>query len=274
MAKRLIAADIDGTLVTRDQRILPCVREAAERLAQAGHTLALCTGRAIGECWYVLEALPMVRYAVTQTGAMVQDLKTGALLFHCPLSVEDARIIYGRLRRYDALINVFSDGVVYNAKSQIENFSHFFPMEFFKLYERSHVFVDDLDAMMAGWQKPVEKLYAPFVREDECRQAHAELSGLPYFVTGAGFNDLEAMNPQAGKGRALAALAAHLGFTREDVLAIGDSSNDAAMLDYAGVGVAMGNAEASLKAIADEIAPSNEDGGVAWVLNRVLGGSL
>ena len=76
MAIRLVAVDVDGTLVTADQRVLPRVQAAAQRALEHGIQLVLCTGRAPGECWYILDALPQIRYAVTQTGAIAQDLKT------------------------------------------------------------------------------------------------------------------------------------------------------------------------------------------------------
>mgnify|MGYP000275536602 CR=1 FL=1 len=93
MAIRLVAVDVDGTLVTADratartsdQCVLPRVQDAVRRAAAQGVELVLCTGRAIGECWYVLDALPEIRYAVTQTGAIAQDLKTGETLYHCPV---------------------------------------------------------------------------------------------------------------------------------------------------------------------------------------------
>ena len=108
MAIRLVAVDVDGTLVTADQRVLPRVQAAAQRALEHGIQLVLCTGRAPGECWYILDALPQIRYAVTQTGAIAQDLKTGETLYHCPLSPDDARLIYSHVRRYDGLVNFFS----------------------------------------------------------------------------------------------------------------------------------------------------------------------
>lgn len=157
---------------------------------------------------------------------------------------------------------------------QIDNFERYYPASFRWLFERSHEFVDDLDALVAGWDKPVEKFYVPFSGPEVCQQAWADLSQLPYFVTGAGFVDLEVMNPATNKGLALAALCRALGVPAEQVMAIGDSGNDAAMLDFAGVGVAMGNGEDALKQRADLVAPSNELGGVADMLELVLQGGV
>ena len=274
MAIRLVAVDVDGTLVTADQRVLPRVQAAAQRALEHGIQLVLCTGRAPGECWYILDALPQIRYAVTQTGAIAQDLKTGETLYHCPLSPDDARLIYSHVRRYDRLVNFFSGGIVYNSKEQMARFERYYPADFRWLFERSHEFVDDLDAMVAGWGKPVEKLYVPFSSQEECERAMADLTKLPYFVTGAGYVDLEVMNPNTSKGIALAALCKKRGIPREQVMAIGDSGNDAAMLDFAGVGVAMGNGEEALKQKADLIAPTNEEGGVADMLELAIKGEI
>ena len=274
MSIRLVAVDVDGTLVTADQRVLPRVQDAARRAAEHGVALVLCTGRAAGECWYVLDALPQIRYAITHTGAIAQDLQTGRTLYHCPLSPDDARLIYAHVRRYDGLINFFSGGVVYNSAQQMAHFTRYYPAQFRWLFEKSHEFVDDLDAMIAGWDKPVEKLYVPFSSAEEAQRAMADVSRLPYFVTGAGYVDLEVVNPKTNKGIALAALAKTLGIAREQVMAIGDSSNDAAMLAFAGVGVAMGNAEEALKQKADLIAPTNEAGGVADMLELVIRGEI
>lgn len=274
MPIRLVAVDVDGTLVTPDQRILPRVQDAVRRAAQHGIELVLCTGRAAGECWYILEALPQVRYAITHTGAMAQDLQTGALLHHCPLSPDDARRIYRHLRRYDGLINFFSGGTVYNSSIQMASFTRYYPAAFYALFTHAHEFVDDLDAMLDGWDKPVEKFYVPFSNPEEAARAMADLKQLPYFVTGAGFVDLEVMNPNTNKGVALQALAEALHIPREQVMAIGDSGNDAAMLAYAGVGVAMENGEDALKRIADRVAPPNTVGGVADMLELAIRGEL
>lgn len=274
MAIRLVAVDVDGTLVTADQRVLPRVKDAVQLAVDHGIQLVLCTGRSAGECWYVLEQLPQIRYAVTYTGSMVQDLKTGAVLYHCPLQADDLRIIYDRLRQYDGLWSLFADGKVYNPRAQMAQFGRYYPEELRELFEHSHTYVDDMDRLIAERTEPVEKVYISYCSKEESVRARAAAAKLPYYATGAGFADLEVMNPATNKGAALSALAEMLGIAQGEVLAIGDSSNDAAMLAYAGVGVAMANGEEPLKKIADRIAPSNEEGGVADILEMAVRGEI
>lgn len=274
MSIRLVAVDVDGTLVTAKQEILPRVRQAAADAAAHGVELALCTGRSPGECDYILDALPQLHYIVAYTGAQVIDLRTGESLYHCPLSADEARLIYSRLRRYDGLINFFSGGIVYNSGPQMENFDRYYIPSVRMLFAHGHKIVDDLDGMIARWDAPVEKFYVKYASEDEHRRAKEDLSQLPYFVTEAGFIDLEVMNPDTDKGVALAALAQRLGLRREEVMAIGDSSNDAATLRYAGTAVVMENGSEALKKTADIIAPSNEKGGVADILEMIVRGEI
>ena len=274
MAIRLVAVDVDGTLVTADQRVLPRVKDAVQLAVDHGIQLVLSTGRSAGECWYVLEQLPQIRYAVTYTGSMVQDLQTGAVLYHCPLQADDLRVIYDRLRQYDGLWSVFADGKVYNPRAQMAQFGRYYPEELRELFEHSHTYVDDMDKMIAERIGPVEKVYISYCSKEESARARAAAAKLPYYATGAGFADLEVMNPATNKGAALSALAEMLSIAQGEVLAIGDSSNDAAMLAYAGVGVAMANGEEELKKIADRIAPSNEEGGVADILEMAVRGEI
>lgn len=274
MAIRLVAVDVDGTLLTADQRVLPSVKDAVQLAVDHGIQLVLSTGRSAGECWYVLEQLPQIRYAVTYTGSMVQDLKTGAVLYHCPLQADDLRVIYDRLRQYDGLWSLFADGKVYNPRAQMAQFGRYYPEELRELFEHSHTYIDDMDRLIAERTEPVEKVYISYCSKEESARARAAAAKLPYYATGAGFADLEVMNPATNKGLALGALAEALGIAQSEVLAIGDSSNDAAMLAYAGVGVAMANGEEELKKIADRIAPSNEAGGVADILEMAVRGDL
>ena len=166
------------------------------------------------------------------------------------------------------------DGKVYNPRAQMAQFWRYYPEELRELFEHSHTYVDDMDRLIAERTEPVEKVYISYCSKEESVRARAAAAKLPYYATGAGFADLEVMNPATNKGLALGALAETLGIAQSEVLAIGDSSNDAAMLAYAGVGVAMANGEEELKKIADRIAPSNEEGGVADILEMAVRGEI
>lgn len=274
MAIRLVAVDLDGTLLTAKQEIPARVRQAVAQAAARGIEVVISTGRSPVECGFVLEALPQVRYVIACTGAAVMDVHTGAVMCSCALSADDARVIYDHLRRFDGMISFFADGAVYNARWQMEEFERYYPEDRKPLFVEKHVIVDDLDEMIRRRETPVEKFYVSFADRENCLRAREDFSHLPYFATGAGFDDLDIMHPEASKGKALRQIAELLGLRREEVMAIGDSGNDEAMLRYAGTGVAMENGDPALKAIADHIAPSNEDGGVGYMIEKIIQGEI
>jgi Cof subfamily protein (haloacid dehalogenase superfamily) len=91
-----------------------------------------------------------------------------------------------------------------------------------------------------------------------------------YTVVKSAYDFLEILHPDAGKGRALATLAAHLGVPSDRIMAIGDQENDLVMLEFAGVGVAMGNAIDTVKAVANHVTTSNNEDGVAVAIERYV----
>ena len=110
--------------------------------------------------------------------------------------------------------------------------------------------------------------------EAERDRAWDAVRDIPCDIVVSAADNLELTEPGVNKGASLAGLMERLGLVPEEVMAIGDSGNDAAMLDFAGVGVAMGNGEEALKQKADLIAPTNEEGGVADMLELAIKGEI
>ena len=160
----------------------------------------------------------------------------------------------------------------------MQNFGHYVPAELLtelhEIYTHGHLFVDDLGDLIAHHSTYVEQFYLLFPDCTERHRALSFFSKLPYFVTTAGYTDMEITHLQATKGMALATLAKHLGLRRENVIALGDSKNDLSALEYAGIAVVMENGSDDLKRAADIIAPSNEIGGVADILEMIIHGVL
>ena len=138
----------------------------------------------------------------------------------------------------------------------------------------THTVVPSLTATLAAREGGVDKFYVVFADAAAQQAALREIEPLPVFVTSAGFIDIEVMAQDANKGAILLELAERLHIRTEEILAIGDSENDVAMLQTAGVGVAMGNAKEHVREIADVVAPDNEHDGVAWTVERVLRGDF
>ena len=272
MAIQLIGIDIDGTLINSKTELTQTTIDALQTAADHGIQVVISTGRFLSEYRYLLDQLPMMRYTVTCTGAQVLDLQENKTIFHRPLLAADIREIYRRLRDLDCLLQLFDDhdGRIHNRASDLAHAERYCSPDLARMLRREHVPEDDLDAYVAAYEGVSNKVHMFFPHHGVKAQATARLGGVPYQIMGSSFCDLELMAPGVDKGLGMDALAKHLGLDRSQVMAIGDGGNDLAMIQYAGIGVAMGNASAEIKAAADRITASNDEDGVAKIIYEIL----
>ena len=275
MAIRLAALDVDGTLLAPDNSITPATKEAIREAKAAGIDIGVGTGRAFVEVRDILRQLPEVRYLSCGTGAYALDVWTMETLYECSMPEELGRQAYRAVAQADCMVHFYTGLSVRHSRWCMDHFTDYMEEKMRTLMEQSHIIVDDLDAFVERYHGPVEKLYVTFPNRAEYEKAYEAVRKLPVFLTDGGWAvDLEVMSRDTDKGVALRALAEKLGIAREQVLAMGDSGNDCAMLRYAGVGAAMGNAGEQAKKAADVIAPSNREDGVAWMLRRAARGEV
>ena len=275
MAIRLAALDVDGTLLAPDNSITPATKEAIREAKAAGIEIVVCTGRAFVEVRDILRQLPEVRYLSCGTGAYALDVWTMETLYECSMPEELGKQAYRAVAQADCMVHFYTGLSVRHSRWCMDHFTDYMEEKMRTLMEQSHIIVDDLDAFVESYHGPVKKLYVTFPNRAEYEKAYEAVRKLPVFLTDGGWAvDLEVMSRDTDKGVALRALAEKLGIAREQVLAMGDSGNDCAMLRYAGIGAAMGNAGEQAKKAADVIAPSNREDGVAWMLRRAARGEV
>ena len=274
MPIKLISIDVDGTLINRQGDLTPATRSALQRAADAGIHVTLNTGRPLSESQALLKALPMMRYVVLCTGAEVRDLQTGETIASHGLTNEENRRLYDLLSPLDGMIQIFNefDGKLYNRAWDLARADRFCPPNLAKMCRETHVAVADLDAFMDGYTGTASKIHLFFPNHEEKLKAAALLKGLPFFVSESVPNDIEVMPLGVDKGTGLSALAAYLKITPAEVMAVGDGENDLAMLRYAGLSVAMGNACDAVKKTARVVTESNDEDGLAKAVDRVLRG--
>lgn len=274
MSIKLISIDVDGTLINRQGDLTPATRSALQRAADAGIHVTLNTGRPLSESQALLKALPMMRYVVLCTGAEVRDLQTGETIARHGLTNEENRRLYDLLSPLDGMIQIFNefDGKLYNRAWDLARADRFCPPNLAKMCRETHVAVADLDAFMDGYTGTASKIHLFFPNHEEKLKAAALLKGLPFFVSESVPNDIEVMPLGVDKGTGLSALAKYLNLTPAEVMAVGDGENDLAMLRYAGLSVAMGNACDTVKKTARVVTESNDEDGLAKAVERVLRG--
>jgi Cof subfamily protein (haloacid dehalogenase superfamily) len=256
---RVVASDLDGTLVRTDGSISDRTRAALHRAEVAGALVIFVTGRPPRWMKPVVEATGASGLAICANGALVYDLGSGEIVReHALQSASAARLV-------DALREALP-GVQFAVESGLL-FGHE------PGYEPSW---PNPDRWIAGVEEliadPVSKLLVkhPERPPEEIHEQVVEIAGEEAMVTYSGNVLLEVSGAGVSKASTLAALCEEQGHPPQEVLAFGDMPNDVPMLEWAGCGVAVGNAHEQVLAIADEITASNDDDGVALVLERLF----
>lgn len=265
---RLVALDLDGTLLHEDKSLSDRTLNTLQQLADRGIRVVPATGRdPDGINGNILRVNP-VHHAVCSNGAVILDPGTGEVLHSCPILPESAREALDYFRDFSAFTYLHTDcGQVCSVSWEDSGLTGRYPNIRFE----SDV-VPDLLAWVREKSASLLKI-GVFPRDDEAfRALMAAGSPSPDLVlmrTGVCSVELNSIN--ASKGRALKTLCRLLDIPMSSVLAIGDNQNDMEMLRFAGVSVAMGNAEDDVKAEAMYVTGTNDQDGAAAFLEKYFG---
>ena len=272
---RLIAIDLDGTMLNQEKRVTEYTKKVLARAGQNGIVIVPSTGRHYyGIPKEVLE-LEGVRYFLTTNGAAIYDKQEKKYFYEDVMPCAFALRILKELMQYDILIDAFINGYAYRTEADMDYIKKLQIPEVLKEFIRkSRRGVPSLYHFIEENHLDVHKFtlnfkpdgYGGGVDRDKVFLL-AEREKAVTCVCG-GFQNLELTNHTATKGNALLKLGELLGIQREQMMAIGDSGNDYAMLKAAGIGVAMKNAEKEVLEAADFITKSNEEDGVAYIVEQ------
>lgn len=268
MPIRLIATDLDGTLLRRDLSVSPRTRRALDHARAAGLHVVPVTARQPRGVRRIAEAAGFDGWALCGNGAHGVHLHTGEVLFeaHVQQDVQKA-VAQALLTRVPGalFVSVREGGEVFVAQEGYAALAHF---EDHKRHPAEMGTFSLHDVLEQPSLKFIVRHPALSPRE---LLAHVQALKLPGFaVTHSGAPFLEVLAEGVSKAWGLERLCAHLGVRRDEVLAFGDAPNDAEMLAWAGRGVAMANAEPEAAEAAGERTLSNEDDGVAVVIEALL----
>lgn len=265
---RLVALDMDGTLLHDDKTLSPRTVGVLERLAGMGVRVVPATGRGLdGLRDTVLKAVP-IRHAICSNGATIQDAATGQVLYSQPIPREEALRTLAHYREHRLFFYLHTDrGSVRPEGWRETGLAERYPHLRFETCT-----VPDLAAWLRGSDATVLKMGAFAYDGDTFRTVLREGSPSPALrLMRTGDRNIEINSALASKGNALKTLCAMLGLPVSSALAVGDNQNDLEMLSIAGVSAAMGNAEDDVKAAADFVTGTNNEDGAAAFLEEYFG---
>lgn len=274
---RIIALDLDGTLLDSQKNLSAVNRDALAAAAAKGALIVPTTGRFFGMMPPAIRDLPFVRYAITINGAQVYDRETDSAIIREEIPLATALGIMETLDRYDVVYDCYRMNWGWMTAALQDKAADYATNEHYLM-------------MIRTFRKPVPELKAHlretaaagnvqkimlFSRRDDSaclKDITAELNArFPDIkVTSSTANNLELNIQSAHKGNALRRFAEYLGLTLANCMAFGDGLNDFTMVEAAGLGIAMANAEPEVKRVARHITLSNDEDGVAAALGRFL----
>ena len=275
-ALRIVALDLDGTLLDSQKRLSEVNRQALAAAAEKGALIVPTTGRFFGMMPAAIRELPFVRYAITINGAQVYDRETDAAIVREEIPLEIAREVMALLDEYDVIYDCYRNNWGWmNEAFKAKAADYATDAHYQKMIRDFRRPVPELKAHLAATaaEGDVQKIML-FTRLDAAKDAtrpiaEAVAARFPQVkVTNSTWNNLEINIRSAHKGQALGRFAETLGLTLANCIAFGDGANDLTMIEAAGTGVAMANACEAVLAAADYVTSSNDEDGVAAALRH------
>lgn len=263
---KLIALDLDGTLLNSNKELTPHSKAALYSAAEKGIYIVPTTGRFYGGMPEEIRQLPFIKYAITINGACVENLEKGEIIYRAELPCSQTLEIMELLDKYPVIYDCFQDNcgwMTAKLKERIDDTVT--DAHYRKMLHELRKPVEDLKQVVADRGHGVQKVQfftnKPDVRAFLMEELPRKFENL--CVSSSTYDNVEINQVHANKGEALLALAEYLGIAREETMAFGDGLNDLSMLKCAGVGVAMENAGDKVKEISDKITLSCDEDGVA-----------
>lgn len=282
-----VFSDFDGTFLARDKTIPPRNLAAVAELGRRGIPFVPATGRPLSGIPAELWELPGVRYLILTNGTTIFDKAgrgrhlladgleaTGDFIYRRPMDPAVFRRVYERLAPLPISIDLFADGRAFAERARLDALSDFgIEANLLAQIRRSRTAVDGTLLDVLEGVRFVERMSFYYRTEAEREAVEAVIDAEPSLCrTSSELTNIEVMAAGASKAEALLWLCAHLGLDPGRTIAFGDGGNDRAMLEAAGWGVALADAQAGVAACADDVTRLGcSEGGLGDYLLDVLG---
>ena len=269
---KMIAADLDGTLLRDDKTADPVTIEAISKVIEKGIIFVIATGRPFNGVPKELINIKGLKYAITSNGARVVDISTGKCVIEKLLPREKGIRALEIGAQYDTLQEIYYGGQGYADRDKMQNVEKYHKNpNMWNYFRTTRKQVDSVMDMALNCPKDMDKMQILFPDLKDREKAWEEIRKIDNInaVDSIGYN-IEVNSKEAHKGAVLKELAEMLSIDISEVMAFGDGDNDASMIKEAGLGVAMGNSGKMALEVADYVTDSNNDNGVAKAIEKFV----
>ncbi|MDV3426167.1 MAG: Cof-type HAD-IIB family hydrolase [Bacillota bacterium] len=291
---RLLVLDMDGTLLNNKKQISKVNKIAIRNAINAGVKVAICTGRLLEGIEVYLKELNLLssdNYSITCSGSLIQNNTQTKIAKYNNLNLKDLDYIDDLCAKLNITYNIYTDSAILSPEDSVYNYfdsvSNMVPL---KIINKNDIRKDTILTKFTlinediSIDKEIGQIF-PNINYDRSKliknkkfnkYLFSDMSYLPkelfekYTVLKTTPYTLEVIKKNSNKGEGVRILSQNLGIKRNEIICIGDSGNDKHMIKYAGLGVAMGNAFNEIKEAADYITLSNEEDGVAHVIDKFI----
>lgn len=262
---RLIALDLDGTLLGPDHRIHDADREAVRLALERGVQIVLNTSRWYGVAQITARRLELPAPLICHNGAHIKEPEDGLELLHLPIPMDAAREVVAFCDEAGFETYTTVAGTTYMRRPQDSQIDpQRLPKDMRLAKTHAEYVTGPATGIVVFGEEAVQALVSTFAE----RYAGELTFPLGWSESLQPYLTITAAD--ADKGRALRLVCEHLGVPTEEAMAVGDTAHDVPMFEAASLGVAMGNAPAEVQSKADAVAPSNTEGGVGWAIQRYV----
>ncbi len=272
MKYKLLCIDMDGTLLNSKKEITEKNKQYLRKAQEAGVKVVISTGRLFTSADYYADLVGIKAPIISANGAFIREKDENKVIYKSLLGKDNCEIILKVLKKYDLIPNFHTSNAILTEGSNPHIQMYLKTNKDHPADKRIEIqTVIDWSQVFESYKEELLKCIAIDMDYEKVAKAKEELSAVEQLeVVSSSSNNFEVMCSGVSKGRGVEILAAYYNIKREEIICIGDNENDASMIAYAGLGVAMGNADEEIKTMAQYVTASNDEDGVAEVIEKFI----
>ncbi|MFT8315070.1 MAG: Cof-type HAD-IIB family hydrolase [Clostridium sp.] len=272
MNYKLICIDMDGTLLDDKKEVSDENLRTLKKASEKGVKIAVCTGRLFASARYYAELIGVKAPVIASNGAYIREKDSDKVIYELSIGVDKCKKLQSILSKYD--FNIY-----YNKYDAVITQNGFYEGNTYAAMNKNLpdknkiklITTEDIDKVIEEQGDDILKCICISDNYEGLAKARDEILEAGYYeVVSSNSDNIEIMIEGVAKGRAVKVLADFYNIAREEVICIGDNENDLSMIEFAGLGVAMGNATDKVKNIANYITETNNNNGVAKVIEKFI----